>query len=371
VDPVVHRRRWPYSETLGLRARRQPISDDMTDTKTPGIHHITAIAGDPQKNLDFYSGLIGLRLVKMTVNFDDPTTYHLYYGDGPGNPGTILTFFPWPDGQRGRQGTGQASSLAFAIPPASLGYWIGRLVEHGVKYEGPTRRFGEQVLSLRDPDGLQVDLVAHVPSAAWVYMPTGHLPAEHQVRGFHSVTLWEEGYEQTAQVLINRLGFRAAVEENNVFRFALSERPGNPGAIVDVRCAPGFWGGVVGVGSIHHVAFRAHDDDIQLVMREQLVKQGLNVTPVIDRQYFHSIYFREPGGVLFEIATDLPGFTVDEPLDQLGTHLQLPPQLEGMREELERTLRPLRRPASRGRSEGVRGRRGSIEREADSEIREP
>jgi glyoxalase family protein len=347
-------------------------SDEQIDTQTLGIHHITAIAGDPQKNLDFYSGLLGLRLVKLTINFDDPTTYHLYYGDGSGNPGTILTFFPWPGAHRGRQGTGQASAVAFAIRPASLGYWIERLVRHGVKHEGPARRFGEQVLSFRDPDGLQVELVAHAPAEDWVPMPTGTLPNEHEVRGFHSVTLWEEGYEQTAQLLTKELGFRAAGDEHNVFRYlsaggdpARQGHPGTPGTIVDVRCAPGFWGGIVAVGTIHHVAFRARDDATQLVLREHLARQGLNVTPVIDRQYFHSVYFREPGGVLFEIATDPPGFTVDEPLDELGTHLKLPPWLEGVRNELERVLPPLRRPSPRGTPEG------GIEPESHIEVGDP
>jgi catechol 2,3-dioxygenase-like lactoylglutathione lyase family enzyme len=195
------------------------------------------------------------------------------------------------------------------------------------------------------------------------------LPAEHEVRGFHSVTLWEEGYEQTAQILANQLGFKAAHDENNVFRYlSAAQGAGSPGSIVDVRCAPGFWPGEVAVGAIHHVAFRARDDAAQLRLREQLAEQGLNVTPVIDRHYFRSVYFREPGGVLFEVATDLPGFTLDEPEDELGTHLKLPPRLEGAREELERELPALNRPASRGRGEGAGGR--SIERQADSGIRE-
>jgi glyoxalase family protein len=347
-------------------------SDQKIDTQTLGIHHVTAIAGDPQKNLDFYSGLLGLRLVKLTINFDDPTTYHLYYGDGSGDPGTILTFFPWPGAQHGRQGTGQASAVAFAIRPASLGYWIERLVRHSVKHDGPARRFGEQVLSFRDPDGLQVELVAHAPAEDWATMPAGMLPNEHELCGFHSVTLWEEGLERTAQLLTKELGFRAAGDEHNVFRYvsaggdpARQGYPASPGTIVDVRCAPGFWRGVVAVGTIHHVAFRARDDATQLVLREQLARQGLNVTPVIDRQYFHSVYFREPGGVLFEIATDPPGFTVDEPLDELGTHLKLPAWLEGERDELERVLPPLTRPTPSGTAEG------GIEPEPHIEVKDP
>lgn len=342
------------------------------DTKTRGIHHVTAIAADPQKNLDFYCELMGLRLVKLTVNFDDPTTYHLYYGDGSGKPGTLLTFFPWPEASHGRQGTGQAAALAFAIRPASLSFWLERLIQHGVKYEGPVKRFGQQVLSFRDPDGLQLELVAHEPSEAWDTMPTGMVPNEHQVRGFHSVTLWEEDYTRTAQLLTNRLGFRAAGEENNVFRYisagADSASPsdsGNPGSIVDIKSAPGFWRGVVAVGTVHHVAFRARDDVAQLTMRKQLTEERLNITPVIDRQYFHSVYFREPGGVLLEIATDPPGFTVDEPLDELGTHLKLPHWLEANRKDLESVLPPLRVPSPEGNQEGI------IEPEARIEVQDP
>ncbi len=217
-----------------------------------------------------------------------------------------------------------------------------------------------------------MELVAHAPAKDWVTLPTGMLPNEHEIRGFHSVTLWEEGYEQTAQLLTYELGFRSAGDEHNVFRYvsagsgpARQGRPGIPGTIVDLRCAPGFWRGVVAVGAIHHVAFRARDDATQLALREHLAGQGLNVTPIIDRQYFHSVYFREPGGVLFEIATDPPGFTVDEPLDELGTHLKPPPWLEGARNELERVRPPLTRPTPRGPAEG------GIEPEADIEVRDP
>jgi glyoxalase family protein len=338
------------------------------DTGTRGIHHITAITGDPQTNLDFYCGLMGLRLVKLTVNFDDPTTYHLYYGDGSGKPGTILTFFPWPGARHGRQGTGQAAVLAFAIRPGSLGYWLERLSRHGVKYEGPATRFGQQVLFLRDPDGLQLELVGHEPSEVWNTMPTGLLPNEHQIRGFHSVTLWEERYGQTAQLLTNRLGFRPAGEEENLFRYvstgADSTGP-SAGSIVQIKSVPGIRRGVVAVGTVHHVAFRARDDAAQLALREKLAGEQLNLTPVIDRQYFHSVYFREPGGVLFEIATDPPGFTVDEPLDELGTHLKLPPWLEAARKELEGVLPPLRVPWPEGNQEGI------IEPEAHIEVQDP
>ena len=308
--------------------------------RTHGIHHVTAIAGDPQRNLHFYAGVLGLRFVKRTVNFDDPTTYHFYFGDATGAPGSILTFFPWPDGQPGRVGTGQVADVALAIPPASLGWWLARLVAHGVRHEIPTRRFGgEQVLALRDPDGLRLELVAHAGAAAREGWGGGAVPSEHAVRGIHGVTLWEDGLEDTAALLTGQLGFREVASDGATFRYAAGDAA--PGAFVDVRVAPDFWSGATGVGTVHHVAFRMTDDAEQAAVRQQLAGQGLNVTPPLDRQYFRSVYFREPGGVLFELATDAPGFLVDEPFELLGTTLRLPPQHERMRGDLERVLPPL------------------------------
>ena len=314
------------------------------------IHHLTAIAGDPQRNLDFYAGVLGLRLVKLTVNFDDPGSYHLYFGDETGRPGSILTFFPWPDGQRGRQGTGQVGAVSLAIPPASLGWWIERLLRHGIRYEGPTRRFDEQVLAFADPDGLLLELVATPRVAAIRGWSEGPVPGEHAVRGMHGATIWEDGDRGTAEFLTGLMGFHRVGEEGNRLRFASAAT--GAGTVVDLRRVPGFWAGAGGVGTVHHVAFRAASDEAQLEHRARLVSAGVDVTPVVDRQYFHSVYFREPGGVLFEIATDPPGFTLDEPAAELGTSLKLPPMYEPTRERIERTLPPVRLPHASGVSAG-------------------
>jgi glyoxalase family protein len=307
-----------------------------------GIHHITAIAGDPQRNLDFYAGTLGMRLVKLTVNFDDPASYHLYYGDELGHPGSILTFFPWPGGQPGRQGTGQVGTVSLAIPSGSLGFWIERLLGHGVRYEGPFRRFDEQVLSFKDPDGVLVELVASPRAANTVPWSEGPVPAEHAIRGVHGATVWEDGDSGSADFLTRTMGFQPVGQEGNILRFQSGDL--GIGTVVDLRRAPGFWRGAGGVGTVHHVAFRAENDQVQLDKRAEIERQGVDITPVIDRQYFHSVYFREPGGVLFEIATDSPGFTIDEPATELGTHLKLPPVYERSRAEIERVLPPLRFP---------------------------
>jgi catechol 2,3-dioxygenase-like lactoylglutathione lyase family enzyme len=306
------------------------------------IHHVTAIAGDPQRNLDFYAGVLGVRLVKLTVNFDDPGSYHLYFGDGTGSPGSILTFFPWPDGQRGRQGTGQVGAVSLAIPAASLGWWIERLLRYGIKYDGPARRFDEQVLAFADPDGLLLELVATPRVGQVAGWADGPVPAEHAVRGLHGVTIWEDGDRGSAEFLAGSMGFRQVGEEANRVRF--ESAAAGVGTVVDLRRVPGFWAGAGGVGTVHHVAFRAATDEAQLEHRARLVGAGVEVTPVVDRQYFHSVYFREPGGVLFEVATDPPGFTLDESAAELGTSLKLPPMYEAMRDRIERTLQPLRLP---------------------------
>ena len=313
-----------------------------------GIHHVTAIASDPQRNLDFYTGTLGLRLVKLTVNFDDPGSYHLYYGDEIGRPGSLLTFFAWPGGQRGRQGTGQASVVSFAIPPASLGFWVERLLAQGVKYEGPTRRFDEQVLALTDPDGLLLELVATPRVLETPPWAEGPIPPEHTIRGLQGVTLWEDGETGSADFLVRVMGFESGTEEGAVLRF--QSGASGIGTVVNLRRAAGFWRGAVGVGTVHHVAFRAASDEAQLQKRAEIEAQGRGITPVIDRQYFHSVYFREPGGILFEIATDAPGFLIDEPRGELGTHLKLPPMYEPSREKIERGLPPVRLPqAAMGR----------------------
>ena len=301
-----------------------------------GLHHVTAIAGEPQVNIDFYAGVLGLRLVKLTVNFDDPTTYHLYYGDGQGYPGTIMTFFPWPGAFKGRIGSGQLTVTSFAVPEKSLPYWRERLRERRVEFDEATSDFEEELLFLRDPDGLQLELVSTSnanPDRVW---ERGPVPTEHAVRGFHHVTLSENGYERTASLLTDMLGFKQIAKQGNRFRYAVAN--GAPSTIVDLVCAPEGRPGRVAVGTVHHVAWRTATNAEQVQWRDTLTKLEYDVTPIIDRQYFHSIYFHEPGGVLFEIATDPPGFATDETVARLGTSLKLPPWLEEDRRELERLL---------------------------------
>ncbi len=302
-----------------------------------GIHHITAVAGDPQLNVDFYAGFLGLRLVKLTINFDDPTTYHLYYGDEMGHPGTILTFFPWPGAPKGRTGTGQLTTIAFAIPETAISFWESRLKRQGIQYHGPTTRFSERVLSFSDPDGLQLELVTGKADSGFAREGTP-IPAEHAIRGFHGITLTETGPERTEALLTKTMGSRKLAQVGMRSRFQVGTN------IVDLVSEPDAPRGIVSVGTVHHVAWRTPDDEQQKAWREKLLKIGLNVTPVIDRKYFHSIYFREPGGVLFEIATDPPGFMVDEPAAQLGTGLKLPPWLEPQRAEIEKALPPVHLP---------------------------
>jgi catechol 2,3-dioxygenase-like lactoylglutathione lyase family enzyme len=291
-----------------------------------GIHHVTAIASDPQRNVDFYTDVLGLRLVKLTVNFDDPGTYHFYYGDEVGRPGTILTFFPWPGAQRGRPGNGQVAVNSFSIPAGATGYWQNRLKRLGISVEEPTHRFDEEVLALRDPDGLGLELVAHAGSQAGQVWGGGPVPLEYAIRGFHSVTLWEENLERTAALLTETLGFRLLQAAGNRSRFEAGAD--GPGA----------------VGTTHHIAWRTADDQEQQAWRREIANLGFRVSPVMDRQYFHSIYFREPGGVLFEIATDPPGFTWDESPEGLGMDLKLPPWLESERARIEGILPTLTLP---------------------------
>ncbi|MGO8793844.1 MAG: ring-cleaving dioxygenase [Candidatus Sulfotelmatobacter sp.] len=304
-----------------------------------GVHHVTAIAGDPQKNIDFYAGVLGLRLVKMTVNYDDPTTYHLYYGDGQGHPGTIMTFFPWPGAMAGRIGTGQLTVTSFAVPEKSLGYWKARLIESETPLEEGRSEFGEELLFFTDRDGLQLELIATPyanPDHIW---NRGPVRADVAIRGFHHVTLSESNYDRTASLLTETLGFKRVQEHGARFRFAAGK--GLPGTIVDLIGAPEGRPGRVAVGTVHHVAWRTPTDEQQVAWRKTLRGLQYDVTPIIDRTYFHSIYFREPGGVLFEIATDPPGFAVDEPADEIGSSLVLPTWLESERSELQRVLPPI------------------------------
>ncbi|GHO80413.1 diguanylate cyclase [Ktedonobacter sp. SOSP1-85] len=314
-----------------------------------GIHHLTAIVGDPQANVDFYTHVLGQRLVKQTVNFDDPGTYHLYYGDDTGTPGTILTFFPWPEAPRGRRGTGQIVDISLSIPADALDYWIDRLSHHGVTITGQVARFQEQVISFLDPHGLSLELVASREADLRRGWRHGPVPQAYAIRGFASITLAEAHHEPTATLLTETLGFRLLQQEGNRFRYEVGS--GGPGTRVDVLELSNQPRGRIAVGTVHHVAWRTEDDAHQLAWREHLLGQDGDVTPVLDRQYFRSIYFHEPGGVLFEIATDPPGFAIDEPVEQLGTRLKLPLWLESSRSQIENVLPPLHVPVDNaGRS---------------------
>lgn len=304
-----------------------------------GIHHITAIASSPQANLDFFHTLLGQRLVKKTINFDDPHTYHLYYGDQVGSPGTIMTHFPWPNAQRGIVGAGEIGASAYAIHPGSLDYWRQRLTEHGVAVDAVQTRFGADVLPFRDPDGMGLELIVDETARAPQPWLDGPIPVEHVLAGFHGVTLFETNAEPTARLLTGQMGYRLVGQEGNRWRFrAASDAAGSN---IDILELPGLGPGRMGAGTVHHVAFRVQDDAEELAYQKAIRQAGFDVTPVRDRQYFHSIYWREPGGVLFEIATDPPGFTWDEPMEQLGSALKLPPWYEARRSEIEAAVLPI------------------------------
>lgn len=303
-----------------------------------GLHHVTALSSDPQKNLDFYSGILGLRLVKKTINFDAPDVYHLYYGDETGMPGTIMTFFPIPGLPKGRKGQGQLTETAFSIPENSLDYWMKRLDKFGVPYKEPQQRFDNEVfVYLEDFDGLGIELVASAEDSRKGFS-YGHIPDEYSILGFHGVSLSEEGYERTAALLTENMDHRLIAEKGNRFRFSAS---GKPGDFVDVLCSPDSMRGLSGSGTVHHVAFATANDQTQQEARKKLISAGLNTTPMLDRQYFHSIYFREPGGILFEIATSDIGFEIDEKRSELGMSLKLPPWQEVSRTRIENGLQPI------------------------------
>jgi len=313
-----------------------------------GIHHVTAIAGDPQENVDFYVGVLGLRLVKRSVNQDDPGTYHLFYADAVGSPGTDLTFFAWPGALHGREGAGQATAVSLAIPTTALAYWTKRLTDHDVAFEGPIRRFGEEIIAFSDWHGQALELVA-APDAEfrrWQFWTDGPVPKEFAIRGIHGITLKEAAQHPTVPFLTQQLGFRLSSEATGWKRFAVGR--GGSGAWLDLVIAPGASPGRVAVGTIHHVAWRTPDDTEQQQWWQQIRDLGVPISEIIDRFWFHSIYFREPGGVLFEIATEGPGFAVDEPVEELGRRLVLPPWLEPRRAEIERALQPIELPKATG-----------------------
>ncbi|MEL6170572.1 MAG: ring-cleaving dioxygenase [Pseudomonadota bacterium] len=309
----------------------------MSGSVIPGLHHVTAISGSPQENVDFYVSTLGQRLVKKTVNFDEPGTYHLYYGDEAGSPGTILTFFPFVDAGPGRAGPGMASAVAYAVPLGRLEHWMERLAEDAIDFDGPQERLGEQLISLTDPHGLRIELIE----------PRDAGPSELSDLGFHSVTLWLDEIDATARLLTDHFGYEqtghARDETGERVRF---QSPGHGRAsCIDIVVSEAASIGRQGAGSIHHVAFRAETDAIQKEWQERLRSAGFDVTPVIDRQYFNAIYFQSPGRALFEIATDPPGFAHDESAETMGSDLMLPPQYEDRRTRIEQILPPIRVPA--------------------------
>ncbi|AUD05660.1 ring-cleaving dioxygenase [Spirosoma pollinicola] len=300
-----------------------------------GLHHVTTLAGDTQRNVDYYTDIMGLRLVKKTVNFDAPDVYHLYYGNETGSPGTILTFFPYGNLPRGRKGVGQLTYTAFSAPIAAISFWMDRLHERNIPYAGPYKRFSETYVRFEDFDGMGIELVFTDDDQrpGW---DNGRIPAEYAVRGFHTVTLNELNPDRTIKLLTETMQHTLVGEEEGRFRFTAGK--GGSGNFVDVLHSPKDVHALQGAGSVHHVAFSTDSDETQLIIHEQLAEGGYHVTPVQDRNYFNSIYFREPGGILFEIATNPPGFAVDEPVVELGTALKLPPQYEPRRAKIEAEL---------------------------------
>ena len=309
-----------------------------------GLHHVTINSGDPQENLDFYVGVLGMRLVKKTVNQDAPETYHLFYADAAGTPGTELTFFPWRGMPRGRAGTGSTSEVALAVPGGSLAYWAERLGAHGVANVERSVRFGESALTFEDPHGVALTLVETSDRREFTPWADSAVPAMHQVLGLHAVRLVEASLEATEGFLVRGLGFELVGEEDGWRRYAVNG--GGSGRVVDVRVLTDGQRALSGVGSVHHVAFRVADEEAQQRAQQQVRSAGGRTTEVIDRFWFKSIYFREPGGALFEIATDGPGFTIDEDVKNLGERLILPPFLEPHRAEIERVLQPVTEPRS-------------------------
>lgn len=301
-----------------------------------GLHHITAIANNAQRNYDFYTHVLGLRMVKKTVNFDDPGTYHFYYGNEEGTPGTILTFFPWEGIGPGRNGVGMATEIGYAVPGDSLDNWRGRFEESGVAVGEQAERFGETYLPFTDPDGLAVALIVPKQPDNRPGWETEDIKRDMATQGFHSVTLTLQKIDATAKVLTDIFGYRLQAQEGNRYRFQTDAAP--TASIVDLLEEPNGAMGRNAAGTNHHVAFRVANDAIQMAFREKILTSGLQITPKINRDYFFSLYFREPGGVLFEIATDNPGFTVDEPLAELGSTLKLPSQYEASRAKIEKTL---------------------------------
>jgi len=304
-----------------------------------GLHHITAIASDPQRNVDFYRNVLGQRLVKRTVNFDAPDTYHFYFADEIGNPGSVLTFFAWPDMRRGVRGNGETNAVGYNVPVGSFAFWQERLKQNGITPKPVEKRLGEDVLPFNDPDGMSLELIETQKLPEISFWEDGPVPQEYALHGFHGVTLWLEDITPTAGLLTAQMGYHAARQDGNRYRFTAD--PNSRAHTIDLVEQAGKAQAGFGVGSIHHIAFRVPDDAQQLQYQSLIRSAGFGVTEVLDRSYFHSIYFREHGGVLFEIATDTPGFAIDEPVDALGESLKLPEWFETNRAEIEASLSPI------------------------------
>ncbi len=303
-----------------------------------GIHHITAIAGNPQQNIDFYTGILGLRLVKKTINFDAPDVYHFYFGDELGRPGTVFTTFPFAGAKKGTKGTGELTYTAFSVGKDSLGYWVDRLKKFGIPVSDVQKRFGYELIRFEDHDSMRIELVANDEDdrPGWTY---GHIPSEHSIRGFYGATLNLQSKELTEQLLTRHMDYRLIGQEGERYRYGTA---GKPGDIVDIVVNEAGRRGVQSAGTVHHIAFRTANQTMQLAVQEILMQNGYMVTEVKDRNYFKSIYFREPGGVLFEVATDEPGFAIDEDEAHLGELVKLPEWAEPSREKIEKALTPVK-----------------------------
>ncbi|MBL8091880.1 MAG: ring-cleaving dioxygenase [Anaerolineales bacterium] len=304
-----------------------------------GLHHVTAVARDQQRNIDFYRNVLGQRFVKRTVNFDAPDTYHFYFGDRIGSPGSILTFFAWTNMPRGVRGNGETNALAYKVPQGSLEFWQEHLKKNNVSTNPIEMRFGEKVLSFEDPDSMRLELIESESNSPTKFWEAGPIPQEYALQGFHSVTLWVDELESTAELLKNQMGYQVAGQEEKRYRFIGDKNVS--GHIVDILHRPGKMQANFGAGSIHHIAFRVPNDEAQLEYQSLIRDAGYRITEVMDRNYFHSIYFREHAGILFEIATDTPGFAIDEPVETLGETLKLPAWFEPNRKAIEESLLPI------------------------------
>lgn len=306
------------------------------ENKILGLHHITAIAGDAQRNYDFYTKTLGFRLVKKTVNFDDPQTYHFYFGNEEGTPGTILTFFPWANVRPGKNGAGMATEIGYSVPQGSLDFWKARFEKLDVRHDIISERFGEKHLAFQDPDGLWLNLIEAKHQDNRKGWNTAEINADVAIKGFHTVTLTLVDIKATAAVLTEVFGYKQIEQDGNLYRYQTDAVEN--AALVDLLEMPQAQRGLNAGGTNHHVAFRVKNDEVLMKIREKIVARGLQITEKINRDYFFSLYFREPGGVLFEIATDNPGFATDETLENLGSSLQLPDQYEPMRDQIEKGL---------------------------------